>query len=278
MSIQPAPEQPTSRLFEIEATPFGDSGLMLKAAAGTAEERQAGSRRLRELVFELKPHGLLDVVAGADSVLVEFDCLAVSHSQLAQTIRLAASGGGLPTAGASAAGRAAELFEIPVVVSEAFSPDLPGVADELGISQEAVLGILENTELSINLLASAMAPMMGSLPFPGQVSRCREPRTNVDPGSVMVAGTSAIIQPFPGPSGWKVIGRTPLTVCDIREDPATSYTPGDRVRFRVIPESEWDALEGRFLRAASATAAHAGRTAASPAAAPTSGGTPDGNH
>ncbi|APX01234.1 MULTISPECIES: carboxyltransferase domain-containing protein [Arthrobacter] len=251
MNTQPAPEQPTQRLFEIEATPFGDSALMLKAASGTAEERQAGSRRLRELVFELQPHGLLDVVAGVDSVLVEFDCLAVSHGQLAQTIRLAAAGSAAvgSAAAGGAPGRSPEFFEIPVVVSEAFSPDLPGVADELGISQEAVLGILETTELSINLLASAMAPMMGTLPFPGQVSRCREPRTNVDPGSLMVAGTSAIIQPFPGPSGWKVIGRTPLTVCDIREDPATSYIPGDRVRFRVIPESDWDALEGRFLRA-----------------------------
>lgn len=251
MDTQPEPEQPTQRLFEIEATPFGDSALMLKMAAGTAEERQAGSRRLRELVFELQPYGLVDVVAGADSVLVEFDCLAVSHSQLTQTIRLAAAGGVAGGGGASqtTAGRTSQLFEIPVVVSEAFSPDLPGVADELGISQEAVLEILESTELSINLLASAMAPMMGTLPFPGQVSRCREPRTNVDTGSVMVAGTSAIIQPFPGPSGWKVIGRTPLTVCDIREDPATSYTPGDRVRFRVIPESEWDALAGHFLRA-----------------------------
>jgi allophanate hydrolase subunit 1 len=80
----------------------------------------------------------------------------------------------------------------------------------------------------------------------------------------MVAGTSAIIQPFPGPSGWKVIGRTPLTVCDIREDPATSYTPGDRVRFRVIPESDWEALEGQFLRPATA-----------PAGAAISGGTTD---
>jgi allophanate hydrolase subunit 1 len=285
MDTQPAPEQPTQRLFEIEATPFGDSALMLKTLTGTAEERQAGSRRLRELVFELQPHGLVDVVAGTDSVLVEFDCLAVSHSQLAQTIRLAAAGGGAAggstagggTAGGSVSrtstGRTAQLFEIPVVVSEAFSPDLPGIADELGISQEAVLGILESTELSINLLASAMAPMMGSLPFPGQVSRCREPRTNVDPGSLMVAGTSAIIQPFPGPSGWKVIGRTPLTVCDIREDPATSYTPGDRVRFRVIPESDWDALEGHFLRAASAPPAPAGPAGAGPAAAvSTSGG------
>ncbi|MFC9351471.1 allophanate hydrolase subunit 1 [Arthrobacter sp. NPDC057013] len=265
MSTQPAPGTPTHQPLQIEATPFGDSALMLKALAANAEERQAGSRRLRELVFGLQPHGLLDVVAGVDSVLVEFDCLAVSHAQLAQTIRLAAAGSG-PDGAHGDAGRPAELFVIPVVVSEAYSPDLPDVASELGISPEAVLEILKSTELSINLLASAMAPMMGTLPFPGQVSRCREPRTNVDPGSVMVAGTSAIIQPFPGPSGWKVIGRTPLTVCDIREDPATSYTPGDRVRFRVIPESEWESLEGQFLRPA---------TAFSASATATSGGTTD---
>jgi len=282
MSIQPAPGPPAPPPFEIEATPFGDSALMLKALAATADERQTGSRRLRELVFGLQPHGLLDVVAGVDSVLVEFDCLAVSHAQLAQTIRLAAAGSG-PDGGPAAgdAGRAAELFVIPLVVSETFSPDLPEVASELGITPEAVLEILENSEVSINLLASAMAPMMGTLPFPGQVSRCREPRTNVDPGSVMVAGTSAIIQPFPGPSGWKVIGRTPLTVCDIREDPATSYTPVDRIRFRIIQESDCAALEGQFLRPVTAPASPVTATPAASAAAAatpatsTSGGTTD---
>jgi allophanate hydrolase subunit 1 len=122
------------------------------------------------------------------------------------------------------------------------------VAEELGLNQEATLSALTSSVLTINLLAAAMAPMMAGVQFPGQVSRCAEPRTDVVPGSVMVAGTSAIIQPFPGPSGWKVIGRTPLTICDIHEDPATSYRPGDRVRFEVIPESRWAELEGRFLR------------------------------
>lgn len=243
MSTQPG--QPPRRLPDIEATPFGDSALMLKVATADAEERQSGSRRLREILLDVRPHGLTDVVAGVDSLLVEFDCLAVSHGQLAQTIRLAVAGSGLEH---TEPGRAAELFVIPMVVSDAYSPDLPAVAEELGISKEAVLGLLEASELSINLLASAMAPMMGAVRFPGQVSRCKEPRTNVDSGSVMVAGTSAIIQPFPGPSGWKVIGRTPLTVCDIRENPAISYRPRDRVRFRIVPASEWEHLDGQFLR------------------------------
>ena len=234
----------------INAVPFGDSALMVSMASGTMEERQSGSRRLREILLEVRPHGLLDVVAGVDSVLVEFDCLTISHDQLAQTIRLAAAGGGF---GGSGEAHGGAHFVIPMVVNDEFAPDLGDVAYELGISREAVLGHLEDSPLSINLLASAMAPMMGSIGFPGQVSRCKEPRTNVDAGSVMVAGTNAIIQPFPGPTGWKVIGRTPLVICDIREDPPTSYKPGDTVRFKVVPESEWARLEGQFLRSVSAT-------------------------
>lgn len=248
MSTHPAPGQQLRIQPEIKAIPFGDSALMVSLATGSVEERQAGSRRLREILLEVQPHGLLDVVAGVDSLLVEFDCLAVSHGQLAQMIRLAVAGTGLDQGEPA---QAPELFVIPMVVDEALAPDLPDVAEELGISQDAVLARLEASELTINLLASAMAPMMGRVDFPGQVSRCKEPRTNVDAGSVMVAGTNAIIQPFPGPTGWKVIGRTPLTICDIREDPATSYKPGDQVRFKVVPGSEWGRLEGRFLRPAS---------------------------
>lgn len=231
----------------VEAEPFGDSALMLRIADGDAEARRAGARRLRDILLDVRPYGVLNLVSGAESLLVEFDCLAVSHGQLAQTIRLAVAGMGLQDTGPVAG---AKDLVVPMVVSGEFSPDLPGVAEELGLSQEATLTALTSSVLTINLLAAAMAPMMAGVNFPGQVSRCAEPRTDVPPGSVMVAGTSAIIQPFPGPSGWKVIGRTPLTICDIHEDPATSYRPGDRVRFEIIPESRWAELEGRFLRPA----------------------------
>ncbi|WP_285241619.1 carboxyltransferase domain-containing protein [Pseudarthrobacter sp. MEB009] len=245
MTPQPPPAANPSRSPGLEAHPFGDSALMLGIADDDPEVRRTGARRLRDVLLEVRPYGVLNLVAGAESLLVEFDCLAVRHGQLAQTVRLAVAGLGLQDAGPALGARD---FVVPIVVSDEFAPDLPGVAEELGLSQEATLEALTTSVLTINLLAAAMAPMMAGVQFPGQVSRCAEPRTDVAPGSVMVAGTSAIIQPFPGPTGWKVIGRTPLTVCDIREDPATSYRPGDRVTFKVIPESGWAELEGRFLR------------------------------
>ena len=247
MTTQPPPAANLTRAPGVEAVPFGDSALMLRIDDDDPEVRRAGARRLRDVLLEVRPYGVLNLVAGAESLLVEFDCLAVNHGQLAQTVRLAVAGLGLQDTGPAPG---AKDFVIPMVVSEGFAPDLPGVAEELGLSPEAALDAFTSSVLTINLLAAAMAPMMAGVKFLGQVSRCAEPRTDVAPGSVIVAGTGAIIQPFPGPSGWKVIGRTPLTICDIREDPATSYRPGDRVAFKVIPESGWAELAGRFLRPA----------------------------
>lgn len=247
MITQPPSAAALNRPPGLEAEPFGDSALMLRIADSDAEARRAAARRLRDILLNVRPYGVLNLVAGAESLLVEFDCLSVSHGQLAQTLRLAVAGLGLEDTGPAAGARD---FIVPMVVSADFSPDLPGVAEELGLSQDATLAALTSSVLTINLLAAAMAPMMAGVEFPGQVSRCTEPRTDVAPGSVMVAGTSAIIQPFPGPSGWKVIGRTPLTICDIHEDPPTSYQPGDRVRFEVIAESRWAELKGQFLRPA----------------------------
>lgn len=238
------PEQ--LRVLQIEVVPFGDSALMvhLITAGAPAAQVQADSRYLRELVLQIQPHGMVDVVAGLDSLLVEFDCLSTSHSQLSQLIQMTVATHPIGEADAS---NEAVRFVIPMVVTSEFAPDLTEVAEELNISPESVLDRLEESDLSIQLLASAMAPMMGTVDFPTGVSRCREPRTDVAAGSIMVAGTNAIIQPFDGPTGWKVIGRTPLIICDIHRDPPISFKPGDHVRFKIVQEADWQGLAGQFL-------------------------------
>src|SRR4051794_26847399 len=143
MTTQPPPAATRRRSSPgIEAEPFGDSALMLRIADEDSEVRRAGARRLRDILLDVRPYGVLNLVAGAESLLVEFDCLAVSHGQLAQTVRLAVTGLGLQDSGP---GEGAKDFVIPMVVSEEFSPDLPGVAEELGLSQEATLAALTSS-------------------------------------------------------------------------------------------------------------------------------------
>jgi allophanate hydrolase subunit 1 len=96
--------------------------------------------------------------------------------------------------------------------------------------------------------------MMHGVDLPADVARTALPRPRVEGGSVMLAGLNAIISPFPGPTGWRVIGRTPMVICDIGHDPVISYGPGDVLRFRAIDAAEFEALDGTFLEPAKAPA------------------------
>lgn len=63
----------------------------------------------------------------------------------------------------------------------------------------------------------------------------------------MIAGTNAIIQPFPGPTGWRVVGRTPHTIVDISRPDPVSFGTGDIVRFVPVTRDEACALDAGFL-------------------------------
>lgn len=236
------PEPFSAEQFHV--TPYGDSAVLVTPRSGDAAERRRAARRARSALAVHRPRGVVDLVAGLESLLVEYNPLQVSQEALAQTLLLIAEASDHLTDGDG--GR---RFVIPTVFGGERSPDLESVALELGVSVEEAVTAFTGSVLTINLLAAAMAPMMDGVRFPRGVARLAEPRTDVPAGSVMVAGTNAIIQPFPGPTGWRVIGRTPLTICDITRNPAVSFRPGDTVTFAPLAPERWDELAGGFLEA-----------------------------
>lgn len=232
---------------KIAMNEFGDSALMLSVRDDDPAVRRSIIADVRSILLPRLPFGVRDAVAGMESLLIEFDPLLVAPPLLVQVLVLTIRAHQNDAGNDSSPGN---QFIIPVDFRKEFAPDLDDVAKELDLTPAQVIEAFTASTLQINLMAAAMAPMMGGVEFPAQVSRCAIPRTDVPAGSIMVAGLNAIIQPFPGPSGWKVIGRTPLRICDISEQPATSYTAGDYVRFTVLKEVEWTNLEGEFLRSA----------------------------
>lgn len=229
--------------FPLSISDYGDGALMVHVGAPDESERRQLIRRFRERVLAEPPPGVDDVVSGLESLLVEFDPLRTTAEQVAFALgalaRVPAADEGAPTR--------AQTFVVPIVVSPDTAPDLDSVADELAVDPDDVIDRLERSELTVALLAAAMAPMLDGLDVPAPVRRRSTPRTDVPTGSVMIAGRNAIIQPFPGPTGWRVVGRTPLGVVDVSSERPVSFAPGDRFVFRRIDESAARDLRGRFL-------------------------------
>jgi len=101
------------------------------------------------------------------------------------------------------------------------------------------------TELRV--LFGGFAPgfsYLGEVADPLRVPRLATPRTRTPAGAVALADGMSGIYPAELPGGWRVIGRTPITLFDPDREPPAYLVPGDRVRFVPIDLASWDAHAG----------------------------------
>jgi allophanate hydrolase subunit 1 len=120
------------------------------------------------------------------------------------------------------------LLKIPI---EYDGEDLPDVAALWGIGVTEAVRRISDTELRVAFCG--FSPGFGyltGLPPDWAVPRLATPRPKVPAGSVALAGPYAGIYPTASPGGWRLIGRTDVTLFDVHRDPPALLAPGTRVR------------------------------------------------
>jgi KipI family sensor histidine kinase inhibitor len=197
--------------------PFGESALLVELESSDRAQVLAGALRGDP------PAGMVEAVPGLASLLVEFDPMVADPGLVATAVegRLASLRPVAPDAG--------RLHTIPVQYD---GPDLDEVATITGLDASAVVARHASTQLRV--LFCGFAPgfaYLGDLPLELRVDRLATPRTRTPAGSVAIAGAMSGIYPADLPGGWRVIGRTEVTLFDPRADPPALLLPGDRVRF-----------------------------------------------
>jgi KipI family sensor histidine kinase inhibitor len=126
------------------------------------------------------------------------------------------------------AGSAAPV-RIPVVFD---GPDLDDVASLWGVAPDEVGRRL--VELPLRVAFCGFTPgwaYLAGLPAELAVPRLATPRQRVAAGSVGLADRYAGIYPSPSPGGWRLIGRTEVTLFDPTRTPPALLTPGTEVQF-----------------------------------------------
>ncbi|MEU3646698.1 5-oxoprolinase subunit PxpB [Lentzea sp. NPDC034063] len=113
-------------------------------------------------------------------------------------------------------------------------PDLDLVAETAGITPDEVVKL--HTEATFEVAFCGFAPgfaYLTGLPQNLQQPRLDSPRTKVPQGSVGIAGEFTAAYPRPTPGGWRLIGRTEITLFDAKAETPALLQPGDQVRFVV---------------------------------------------
>jgi KipI family sensor histidine kinase inhibitor len=122
-----------------------------------------------------------------------------------------------------------ELVEVPVVYDGA---DLDDVAARWETDVDGVVERHGATEFVSAFCGFAPGfAYLAGLPAAYAVPRLDSPRTKVPTGSVGLAGTWCGVYPSASPGGWRLLGRTDVTLWDPERAEPALLPPGTRVRF-----------------------------------------------
>ena len=242
--------------------PYGDRALLVDdvpdaagLAALLAARRGLPGQDLRAPAGGRPPGqdlpAVQDVVPGAATLLLRLERplplveLARVAQQVADSVaELAAEPAGRvpdplgapadPGAGPAAPNRPAPVepavVEVPVVYD---GEDLAEVAELTGLPVADVVARHAAADYVVALagFTPGFAYLRGLDPLL-HVPRRADPRAAVPAGAVAVAGEWTGVYPRESPGGWRLLGRTDLSMWDLDRDPPALLRPGTRVRFR----------------------------------------------
>jgi KipI family sensor histidine kinase inhibitor len=139
---------------------------------------------------------------------------------------------------AATAATAELVVDIPVRYGGEDGPDLEAVAAHAGLSVQDLVARHSTGDYRVAMLGFAAGfPYLLGMDAALAMPRMETPRTRVAAGSIGIGGAQTGIYPRQGPGGWRIIGRTALSLFDAVRMPPTLLAPGDRVRFVVDPAS-----------------------------------------
>lgn len=220
-------------------SPVGDRAISIDFGQVIDSKINRHIRQTIERIKELQLDGIIELVPTYCALLVEYDAMLYSYSEICNIIE--------PTLEVGMADTTNELVtvvEVPTVYGGEFGPDLSFVASHNHLSEDEVISIHSGTDYLVYMLGFIPGfTYLGGMNPRIATPRLSSPRTLIPAGSVGIAGEQTGTYPSDSPGGWQIIGRTPVTMYDMSKAQAALLNAGDYVRYVPIDESEFHRIK-----------------------------------
>ena len=216
--------------------PCGDAAIAVEFGDGIDAVVNARVIALDRAVREAKLAGVVECVPTYRSLLVHLDPLTADHTGMFDTLRALA----LKTAAEKGSTR---RWTVPVVYGGAFGEVLKTLADRHGTTPEEAIALHAGAVYRVFMVGFMPGfTYLGGLDPRLATPRRPTPRARIPGGSISIGGEQTAIGAAPSPSGWHLIGRTPVRCFHRGREPAFLFEAGDEVVFQPVPASEWKRL------------------------------------
>jgi KipI family sensor histidine kinase inhibitor len=216
--------------------PCGDTALAVEFGQAIDLVVNARVLALDARVVQGVP-GVVETVPTYRSLLVHYNPAVTDFDTLRAT--LSALSADLPDTPAE--GR---LWRIPVVYGGAFGVDLEAVAARHGLAPAELVARHAAPIYRVYMIGFVPGfAYLGGLDPSLATPRRDVPRAKTPAGSISIGGVQAAVASIEAPSGWHLLGRTPVRTFMPDREPPFILNAGDRMTFTPIPVDRWDALD-----------------------------------
>ena len=136
------------------------------------------------------------------------------------------------------------LLSIPVCYSGEFGLDIEEVGAKHTLSNQEIADLHSGITYKVKMIGFTPGfAYLGDLPNKLVMPRLSTPRINLLPGSVGISGNRTGVYTLGGPSGWRIIGRTPLKLFDPDKKNPFGIVAGMQIKFKSITRHQFESFE-----------------------------------
>lgn len=213
--------------------PSGDAAITVEFSRRIDDDANRRVLALDALLTKQPIAGVTETVPTYRSLLVHYDPLQIDFDHLAARLTTLAQ---QPLPSEAHVRR----WRVPVAYGGEHGIDLEDAAKALNMSSDTLVARHVSGSYRVAMIGftpgwSYLSGMDSTL----TLSRRQSPRLLTPSGTISIGGVQAGIQCIAGPSGWHLLGRTPMRTYQLLRDPVFLLEPGDAVSFYAIDAQQF---------------------------------------
>lgn len=215
-------------------TPIAEHSLLVEFGDAIEDAIHARVLDLDRALAEAPFAGFLEAVPSYAALLIRFDPLLTDHTMAETATRKLMHHARPPSAG--------RTHEVQVCYDADLAPDLAAVAEQAGMTPDAVIAAHLSGRYQVYMYGFAPGyAYLAGVPQPIRLPRKPAARRDVPAGSVLIAGAQCLVSTLTMPTGWWIIGRSPSRILTGDPQRPFLFDVGDHVQLRRISRAELEA-------------------------------------
>ena len=208
--------------------PSGDSAITVEFSRNIDDAANRRVLALDRTLAEEPVGGVTETVPTYRSLLVHYDPLQIGFDALSEKLAALAERPVPPVTNT-------RRWRIPVAYGGEHGVDLEDVAKTLKSTPDDIVARHVAGDYRVAMIGftpgwSYLSGLEASLQMP----RRQNPRLLTPAGTISIGGVQTGVQCLAGPSGWHLLGRTPVRTYQLHREPTFLLEPGDRITFSVV--------------------------------------------